>query len=92
MQTMPPQPFSLYINIIITVLSLYAAWVNLVQKRISNFGFDAVLLAIGSLWDARQARKVRKDPKLIQRMGVIMLLFGIGGVYAVITRFFELFR
>ena len=87
MQTTPSEPFSFYINLIVIVLSFYAAWVNLVEKRMSNFGFDALLLAIGSLWDSKQARRVRTDPKLIQRMGVIMLLFGIGGIYAVVYEF-----
>jgi hypothetical protein len=91
MQTMPPQPFSFYINLIITILSFYAAWVNLVQNRISRSGFDAFLLMLGNLIDAKQVRRIRKDPKLIQRMGIIMLLFGIGGIYAVVTRFFELY-
>jgi hypothetical protein len=91
MQTTPPQSISFFINLIIAVLSFYAAWVNLVQKKISNFGFDAWLLALSSIFDARQVRKVRKDPKLIKRSGLMMLLFGIGTGYAAAIRFFELF-
>ena len=89
MQTIPPEPISIYINIIIAVLSFYAAWVNLVQKKISNFGFDAWLLVIGRIIDAKQVRKIYEDPKLIRRMGIIMLLFGIGTVYAVVLYFVE---
>jgi len=91
-QTTPPQPFSFYINLIIALLSFYAAWVNLVHKKISSFGFDAVLLIFGRLLDAKQVRKIYKDPKLIQRMGVMMLLIGIGSIYAAVSRFFELYR
>lgn len=91
MQTFPPQPFSLYINLIVAALSFYAAWVNLVQKKISNFGFDAFLLLFGRLFSANQVRKVYSDPKLIRRMGIMMLLFGIGAVYAATMRFFELY-
>jgi hypothetical protein len=84
MQTLPHEQISTYINIVIAVLSLYAAWVNLVQKKISPFGFDAWLLALGNLFDAEQVRRVRKDPKLIKRMGIVMLLFGIGAIYTLV--------
>lgn len=92
MRAMPPQPFSFYINLAIAILSFYAAWVNLVHKKISRFGFDAFLLLFGRLLDANQVKKIRKDPKLIQRMGIIMLLFGTGAIYAAVLRFFELYR
>lgn len=84
MQPIPTEPVSFYINLIIAVLSFYAAWVNLIRKRISNFGFDAWLLALGNLFDAKQVRELRKEPKLIKRMGVIMLLFGVGAIYALV--------
>ena len=84
MQTVQHEQISTYINIIIAILSLYAAWVNLVQKKISNFGFDAWLLVLGHIIDAKQVGKIYKDPTLIRRMGIMMLLFGIGAVYALV--------
>jgi len=89
MQTLPHEQISIYINIIIAVLSLYAAWINLVRKKISNFGFDAWLLVLGRIIDAKQVRKIYEDPTLIRRMGIIMLLFGIGAVYEVVLYFVE---
>lgn len=76
------------INLIIACLSFYSAWINLVQKRISNFGFDIILLKLASLIDAKQAKKIHRDPMLIRRMGILMLLFGIGTSYAVVLRLF----
>jgi hypothetical protein len=89
MQRLPHELISFYIILIIAILSFYAAWTNLVHNKISNFGFDAWLLALGNLFDAEQVRRVRKDPKLIKRMGIVMLLFGIGAVYEVILYFVE---
>ena len=73
----------IFINITIAALALYSAWVNLVVKKISSFGFDAFLIAAGKLIDVKQAVRIRKNDKLIRRMGIIMLLFGIGAIYAV---------
>ena len=84
MQRLPHELISFYIILIIAILSFYAAWANLVQNKISNFGFDAWLLALGNLFDAEQVRRVRKDPKLIKRMGIVMLLFGIGAIYTLV--------
>ena len=89
MQAIPHEKISTYINIVIGVLSLYAAWVNLVQKKISNFGFDAWLLVLGRIIDAKQVKKIYKDPTLIRRMGIVMLLFGVGAVYEVVLYFVE---
>jgi hypothetical protein len=87
MQRLPHELITSYIILIIATLSFYAAWVNLVQNKISNFGFDAFLLALGNLFDAEQVRRVRKDPKLIKRMGILMLLFGIGAIYTLVFEY-----
>jgi hypothetical protein len=87
MQRLPHELISFYINLMIAILSFYAAWANLVQNKISIIGFDAWLLALGNLFDAEQVRRVRKDPKLIKRMGILMLLFGIGAIYTLVFEY-----
>lgn len=70
---------------LILVTTLYAAWVNLFQKRVSKIGFDAFILFIVSLFDKKQMQKIRKDPALIKRLGYMMLLMGVGAVWTLIT-------
>jgi hypothetical protein len=85
MNNVPISPFlnaSFLINLIICLASLYSAWINLSKKQISKFGFDAFILFIGQLIDKNQAAKIRDDQKLIRRMGIMMILFGIGALYA----------
>jgi hypothetical protein len=82
---------SFIINLVVAILSLSAAWVNLIHNKISRFGFDAWLLAIGSLMDAKQVRKVRRDIRLIKRMGIMMLLLGAGAFYGALRSFIEIF-
>ena len=76
---------SFLINLLICLSSFYAAWLNLALKRISSFGFDAFILFVAQLIDKKQAAKVRKDPKLIRRMGIMMILFGVGAVIALLS-------
>ena len=86
--TTNPDPFfnaAFVINSIIGLLSFYAAWANLINKRISKFGFDTFLLFIFQFIDKKHAVIVRKDPILIRRMGFMMILFGIGSLIAVFS-------
>lgn len=88
MSTPPPSPFdvaAMIMNAFIAFTSFYAAWVNLSQKRVSKIGFDAFILFILSFFDKEQIQKVRKDPVLIKRLGYMMLLMGIGCVWALVS-------
>jgi len=66
-----------FIDILITISSLYSAWVNLIQKQISKVGFDAFVLLF---FNQRKAMVIRRDPRTITRIGVMTLLVGIGGI------------
>ena len=72
----------LFIELLLTVSSLYAAYVNLVKKKISDNGFDALTLV---LFSKKKAVMIRNDPRLVKRMGILMLLIGIGAVSEVIS-------
>jgi len=71
-------------------LSGYAAWVNLIGNRISKYGFDAFILFIGKIFDEKQINYVRNDPKMIRRMGIIMVLFLIGSVWGLVDKIMAL--
>ena len=88
MSISPFSAISFLVNLTIACLSFYSAWVNLVQKEISKFGFDSFVLVLAHLLNPRQAKKIRTDSGLIRRMGILMLLFGIGTSYAVILRLY----
>jgi hypothetical protein len=76
-------------NFIIMILSIYTAWINLHRIHISKYGFDALILLIGRLFDSKQVEIIRRDPRLIKRMGIIMLLFSVGGIYSNLSTFIE---
>lgn len=75
------------VGMVICIASIYSAWANLLENRITKYGFDALILAIGSLIDSNQSKKIRQDLILTKRMGVIMLLFSIGAMYALLLEF-----
>ena len=75
------------LELLIASSSLYAAWVNLVKKTISKIGFDAFILFFYSLFSKRKAMIIRKDPKLIKRMGIITLLIAVGASQETISLF-----
>jgi len=72
--------------LVITVSALYSAWVNLVRRQISKVGFDAFILLF---FNKRKAMMIRKDPRLIRRMGIITLLIAIGGINEEISNFIQ---
>lgn len=78
---------SVLINALITLMSVYAAWTNLIRSRISVLGFDALILGVIGFFDQRQAQSIRQNPKLIRRLGIFMLAFALGCAYAAIMRF-----
>ena len=72
----------LFIDIVIMISSLYSAWTNFVKKKISNNGFDSLLLVFFS---KSKAAVIRRSPQLIKRMGIIMLLVGLGAMNEIIS-------
>ena len=75
-----------FIILLITVSSLYSAWVNLFMKKISTLGFDAFILLF---YKKRNAMMIRGNPQLIKRMGIITLLIGLGGANESISIFIQ---
>jgi hypothetical protein len=72
--------------VLLILITLYAAWMNLVRKRISPFGLDALILL---LFSRKKAAMIRKDPRLIRRLGVMMLLLALGTISQEASLFFE---
>ena len=81
--------FDLLIYVLVLVITgsaLYSTCVNLVRKRISKVGFDALILLF---FDKKRAMMIREDPRLVRRMGIVMLLVAIGGVNEVVSNFIQ---
>ncbi len=74
----------LSIQLLLATSSLYSAWVNLVNKKISYNGFDALTLV---LFSKKKAMMIRNSPQLVKRMGILMLLIGIGSLLEIISIF-----
>jgi len=72
----------LYMEYVITISSLYSAWINLIQKKISKIGFDAFILLF---FEKKKAAMIRQDHRLIKRMGIITMLVAIGGVIELLS-------
>ena len=76
----------LAIAVLLVLSTLYAAWTNLVQQRISAVGLDALILL---LFSKKKAAMIRRDPRLIRRMGVMMLLIAFGTIAQEASLFVE---
>ncbi len=74
----------LSIQLLLATSSLYSAWVNLVNKKISYNGFDALTLV---LFSPQKAMIIRKSLQSVKRMGILMLLIGIGALLEIISIF-----
>jgi hypothetical protein len=72
-------------SLIFTGLCLYAAWSNLVDHKITSFGFDAFIVYIATLFYKEQALTIHQSPKRIKRLGFFMVLFAIGGINEIVT-------
>jgi hypothetical protein len=62
---------------------------NLVRKRISAFGLDALIVL---LFSRSKAAAIKRDPRLIRRMGVMMLLVALGTISQEASLFFARIR
>ncbi len=68
----------LAIAVLLVFSASYAAWMNLVRHRISAIGLDALILL---LFPNKKATLIRNDPRLIKRMGIVVLLIAVGTVW-----------
>ncbi len=75
-----------FTGLLITISSIYSAWMNLGKRRISKFGFDVFILLF---FNRRMSKIIRKDPRAIKRMGILSLLVALGGVDSSISFFIE---
>jgi hypothetical protein len=75
-----------FIGTIFALNFLYAAWVNLVKKKISEFGADAfILLFLGK----EKARRIRENSPAIRRMGMVTIIVGFSFLNATLEVFTE---
>jgi hypothetical protein len=74
------------IELVISISSIYATWVNLVQKKISVIGFDAFILLF---FGKKKAATIREDSRLIRRMGIITFLIAVGTINEAISIFIQ---
>jgi hypothetical protein len=74
-----------YILLFFALFFFLQAYVNLVKKRISRFGLDALVISITLSFSKRKQREIvkkgMKDPKHIRKIGVDALLLAIGGIW-----------
>jgi len=65
---------------------LYAAWVNLIKKKISDFGADVfILLLLGK----EKAMEVRENAPAIRRMGIVAIIAGFSFLNGTMEVFIE---
>ena len=66
------------LDVVCAITLLFAAWTNLVRKRISRFGPDALLFFLYSMIRREKVLKysLRENPSFIQRMGTLTLILG----------------
>ena len=76
----------LVVAVLLILSTLYAAWTNLIRKRISAFGLDALVLL---LFSTKKAAPISREPHLIRRMGIMMLLIALGAITQEASLFFE---
>jgi len=75
-----------FIGIMFASSFLYATWVNLVKKKISEFGADAfILLILGK----EKTMRIREDPLAIRRMGIVTIIAGFSFLNATLEVFTE---
>lgn len=75
--------------ILLTAMSLYQAWVNLMHQKVSRFSLDALLAYISQRVRARgtknNIRGFPKDKTDIIVLGVLALLAGLKGIQEIIS-------
>lgn len=76
----------LVIAMLLVLSASYAAWMNLVRHRISAIGLDALILLV---FPKRKAAMIRADPRLVRRMGIVVLLLALGIIWQETSLFVE---
>jgi hypothetical protein len=74
------------LELVITMSSLYAAWVNLMQHQTSKVGFDAFILLF---LNHTKRGMIQENQRLVKRVGVMALLVGIGGATEAVSIFIQ---
>jgi hypothetical protein len=69
----------------LTLINIYSVFINLAMKRFSRFGFDAFAILIAKKINPKATNAAYHDPKVIRRMGIVLSLMAIGGIYEIIT-------
>lgn len=81
------------VEVILTLSAAYSAWINLIQKQISKYGFDALILLFFS---KEKSQAIKENPLLVKRMGMITFLVSIGAanesILVLIQRIVPYFR
>ncbi len=79
----------LVLTCVLATMFLYEAWENVVNRRLSRYGLDAVLasLSIGFGGEAvrQRVRKATSNPKRMVVAGLYALSLGIGALYVIFT-------
>lgn len=89
METQPAIIFDLtvfLVEIVLALSSAYSAWMNLIQKQISKYGFDALVLLF---FNKEKAKAIKGNPLLIKRMGIITHLVSIGAANESVSVFIQ---
>jgi hypothetical protein len=72
----------------LAIMFLYQAWANLVQRTISKFSFDRILLILSDNFaspkNRMKTRELIKDPKRLLISGLIAMLGFLGFVQEII--------
>jgi hypothetical protein len=84
--------------IFITLLSImlfHQAWANIIQRKISKFSFDRIMLILSDRFanskNRTETRRLSKDPKRLLILGLIALLAFMGFIKEIINWFMKFF-
>lgn len=84
----PFEWFFLFLLVLITLMSLYQAWVNLIFGKVSRYSIDAILvllfLKFGNEKARKQVKAFTKNTNRILLFGLYALLTFFGGIYGII--------
>jgi hypothetical protein len=87
--------YVLVINIILTLVFLYQAWVNFSKGKISRFSMDGISLFFATTFFGSKVRQralaLSRDPKRVLFFGIFAILGVSGGIYE-ISIWFSKFR
>lgn len=69
-----------------TIWVAYSAYTNFTKQRITRIGFDGFIMGLIGLMVGRDiAEQARKDLRVVRRMGLMMALVALGGIWDLIV-------